>query len=109
MFIIISADRINCNNNELDIDFEKIKEKLPPGIEIPPSLQNMSMPSLDEFKKVIKEKCSKVSGGDAAYEAIEAGATKLQECTSGLIDVEQLQNEIEKAQPRGELDTVFNK
>lgn len=106
---------IQCNDsdNELfkNIDIDKIKEKLPPGIEIPASLQNVTsvMASLDEFKKVIKEKCNKVSGGEAAYEAIENGATELQTCTSGLIDVEQLQKEIEEAEPHGELDTVFNK
>lgn len=84
---------------------------MPPGIEIPASLQNVTsvMASLDEFKKVIKEKCAKVSGGAAAYEAIENGATELQTCTSGLIDVEQLQKEIQEAEPHGELDTVFNK
>lgn len=57
----------------------------------------------------MKDKCAKVSGGDAAYEAIERGAKELMECTSGLIDVEQLQKEIQEAEPHGELDTVFNK
>lgn len=58
---------------------------------------------------MIKDKCAKVSGGEAAYEAIVKGAEDLQNCTSGLIDVEQLQNEIKAAEPHGELDTVFNK
>lgn len=88
---------------------DKIKEKLPAGIEIPPSLQNVTLPSIDEMKKVLKEKCSKVSGGDAAYEAIERGTEDLKNCTSGLINVEVLQKEIEEAEPSGELDTVFNK
>lgn len=100
---------IECNDNEIGLDLDKIKENLPAGIEIPASLQNVTLPSVDEFKKVIKEKCSKVSGGDAAFEAIERGAEDLKNCTSGLIDVEVLRKEIEKAEPSGELDTVFNK
>lgn len=67
------------------------------------------MPSIDELKKILKDKCAKVSGGDAAYDAIERGAEDLKACTSGLIDVEQLQKEIQEAEPHGELDTVFNK
>lgn len=58
---------------------------------------------------MIKDKCAKVSGGQDAYDRIEKAAEDLQNCTSGLIDVEQLQNEIKKAEPSGELDTVFNK
>lgn len=50
-----------------------------------------------------------MTGGDAAFEAIEHGVEDLKNCTVGLIDVEQLQKEIEAAQPSGELDTVFNK
>lgn len=38
----------------------------------------------------------------------EAGNT-FRTCISDLVDVETLQEEIEKAQPNGELDTVFNK
>lgn len=92
-----------------NIDFETIKKNLPAGIEIPASLQNITLPSIDDVKKVIKDKCTKVSGGDAAYQAIEEGAEVLKNCTSGLIDVTVLQEEIQKAEPNGELDTVFNK
>lgn len=91
------------------IDLENIKKNLPAGIDIPSSLQNVSLPSVDEVKKVLKEKCSKVSKGEEAYAAIEKGAEDLKNCTSGLIDVEVLRTEIEEAEPKGELDTVFNK
>lgn len=110
--LIYFTVQIYGNDNEIDlnnIDLDKIKDKLPPGIEIPPALKNVTLPSVDEVKKVIKDKCAKVSGGDAAYEAIERGTEELKNCTSGLIDVEVLQKEIEDAEPHGELDTVFNK
>lgn len=101
--------RIQSESNDIPIDLDKIKEHLPKNLEIPASLQNVSMPSIDELKKILKDKCAKVSGGEAAYEAIERGAEDLKACTSGLIDVEQLQKEIQEAEPHGELDTVFNK
>lgn len=91
------------------MDFEKIKASLPAGVEIPDSLKNITLPSLDDIKKAIKDKCEKVSGGEAAYEAVEKAAEELKECTSGLIDVEKLQNEINEAKPNGDLDSVFNK
>lgn len=102
---ILFPIRIHCES----IDFDKIKEQLPKNLEIPASLQNVTIPSVDELKRLVKDKCAKVSGGDAAYEAIERGAEELKTCTSGLVDVEQLQQEIKDAEPRGELDTVFNK
>lgn len=108
--------RINANDNEIDleklkesIDLDKIKKNLPAGIEIPPSLQNVTLPSIDEVIKVVKDKCAKVSGGEEAYAAIEKGSEDLKNCTSNLIDVSVLQKEIEEAEPSGELDTVFNK
>lgn len=97
--------RITCDA----IDFDKLKEQLPNNIEIPALLQNTTLPSVDDMKRLLKDKCVKVSGGDAAYEAIERGVEELKTCTSGLVDVDQLQKEIHDAEPRGELDTVFNK
>lgn len=109
-FFILLPVQTYANDNEIDlnkIDLDKIKEKLP--FEVPPSLQNVTLPSIDEVKKIIKDKCSKVSGGDDAYATIERGAEDLKNCTTGLIDYEVLQKEIEEAEPSGELDTVFNK
>lgn len=80
---------------------------MPDGI-IPDSLKNITIP-VEEIKSVLQEKCKKVSGDDKRYEAVEDGATELMTCISGLIDYEVLQNEIDAAQPKGELDTVFNK
>lgn len=109
--------RIECDETP-QLDFDKLKDSiniddinknLPPGIEIPPSFKNITLPKIEDIKKMMKDKCSKVSGGDEAYIAIENGAAELQNCTSGLINVETLQKEIDEAQPKGELDTVFNK
>lgn len=88
---------------------DELKSKLPPGVELPSSLQNITLPTLDEVKVVVKSKCDRVSGGETAYVSVEAAAEEFKICASDLIDFSELQNEIEKAQPNGELDTVFNK
>lgn len=106
LFLGISLPiRMHCQS----IDLDKIKEQLPKNLEIPAQFQNVSLPTVDELKQLVKDKCTKVSGGAAAYEAIERGAEEFKTCTTGLVDVEQLQQEIKDAEPRGELDTVFNK
>lgn len=79
------------------IDISKIQAQLPDGIKIPPELANVSLPTLDETTKVLKDKCVKVSGSDAAYEEAAQGGQKLNECLTALVNVTVLQDEIEKA------------
>lgn len=96
--------------NDIDINeqLEKVKQNLPPGIEIPDQFKNMTVPSMEQMLKMIKDKCKKASGNDDAYTQVEEAQSKLMECLSGLINVDELQNDIKEAQPKGELDTVFN-
>jgi hypothetical protein len=92
---------------------QKFKENLPPnltnltGIPIPNNLDLEN--ATDDAKKVFKDKCIKVSGSDAAYEEAVQGSQTLVECLKELIDFETLNEEIDKAMPTGDLDTVFNK
>lgn len=109
LYFLIHSGSIACDSNELEANIEKIKSKLPEGIEIPESLKNVTLPTVDDVKKVLKEKCDKVSGGEEAYAAVEEASEKMKECALNLINVGQLQKDIEEAQPKGELDTVFNK
>uniref|UniRef100_A0A336L8A3 CSON005901 protein n=1 Tax=Culicoides sonorensis TaxID=179676 RepID=A0A336L8A3_CULSO len=98
--VLMQFDKINLN---------EIQSQLPDGVKIPPELLNASLPSVEETTKILKEKCIKVSGSDAAYEEASQGATTLNNCITSLVDVSVLQEEIEKATPTGDLDTVFNK
>lgn len=84
------------------IDIDKIQAQLPDGIKIPPELANATLPSLEETTKVLKEKCIKVSGSDAAYEEAYQGTQKLNECITNLVNVTVLQDEIEKATRKNE-------
>lgn len=95
--------------SEGELNLDELKSKLPEGIEIPPSLQNVSLPTLDEIKAVVKSKCDRVAGNDEAFTTVEEAAEEFKGCASDLIDFEELQREMEEAQPKGELDTVFNK
>ncbi|XP_036338482.1 27 kDa hemolymph protein-like [Rhagoletis pomonella] len=68
--------------------------------------------TVDELKKVLREKCKKAAGGEensTLYQDIEKGITVLTTCVAGLANVTALQEEIASARPIGELDTVFNK
>lgn len=102
----IRADELPKDLKELDID--KLREQLPEGL-IPPEFQNVSLPSLEDIQRIVKDKCSRVAGSDAAYEQAEQSGQKLSECLKDLIDFSDLQSEIKEAKPTGDLDTVFNK
>ncbi|XP_065093033.1 27 kDa hemolymph protein-like [Ochlerotatus camptorhynchus] len=102
----IRADELPKDIKELDID--KLREQLPEGL-IPPEFQNVSLPSLEDIQRIVKDKCSRVAGSDAAYEQAQQSGQKLNECLQGLIDFSDLQSEIKEAKPTGDLDTVFNK
>lgn len=92
-----------------EINLDELKSKLPEGVEIPASLQNVTLPTLDEIKAIVKGKCDRVSADEAVYKAVEEAAEEFKGCASDLVDFEELQREMEEAQPKGELDTVFNK
>lgn len=87
-----------------------LSDHLPDGV-LPPgfNINTTALPSQDDIVKVLKEKCEKTSGNADAYSGVESAAHVMKDCVSNLVDVEKLQEEIEKAQPNGELDTVFNK
>ncbi|XP_055530502.1 27 kDa glycoprotein-like [Wyeomyia smithii] len=104
---------VTCANSELpneikDLDIDKLKEHLPEGL-IPPEFQNITLPSLEDIQKIVKEKCSKAAGSDAAFEQAEQAGQRLGDCLKDLIDFSDLKQEIKIAKPTGDLDTVFNK
>ncbi|KAH8306822.1 hypothetical protein KR018_003781 [Drosophila ironensis] len=77
---------------------------------LPPEYRNTNV-SVDDIKRVYREKCKKVTGEDNAtfYAEIEKAATKMSMCISGVANLTALQEEMELAKPQGELDTVFHK
>lgn len=68
--------------------------------------------TLDDAKTLFKDKCVKQAGqenGTAAYNDIESSTVVLAECINGILNFTAIQEEINVASPKGELDTVFNK
>lgn len=94
--------------DEPKIDIDTIKSKLPAGV-LPDGFDETKLPKSDDFIKIVKQKCEKQTGTNETYNKIEEAGIHLKDCVTGLVDVEVLQQEIEDAQPKGDLDTVFNK
>lgn len=79
------------------------------GTALPPELNGAELPNFEDVKNVLKDKCIKESGSDAAYEEVEQATENFNACFQKLIDISALPEEIENAKPNGNLDTVFNK
>ncbi|KAH8419777.1 hypothetical protein KR009_002465 [Drosophila setifemur] len=77
---------------------------------LPAEYRNTNV-SVEDIKRVYREKCKKVTGVDNStfYAEIERAAAKMSACISGVANLTALQEEMEKAKPQGELDTVFHK
>ncbi|KAH8269882.1 hypothetical protein KR044_000173 [Drosophila immigrans] len=77
---------------------------------LPPEFRNTNV-SLDDVKRVYREKCKKVTGSDNStlYKDIEDAAVTLGSCLSALANFTAVQEEMDAARLIGELDTVFNK
>ncbi|KAH8300960.1 hypothetical protein KR044_007247, partial [Drosophila immigrans] len=94
-----------CVNAQLNLDKIDLQGQLPEDIA-------KSNYSLSDFKELFRNKCIEVSGneaGEEAYNDIESSISVLTDCMNSLVNVTAMQQEIQDASPRGELDVVFNK
>lgn len=98
----VNLGSISCENVDLQANLKIFQT-------IDNASGNVTLPSMDDAKKVLKEKCVNVSGSEAAYTRVVEATETLKECATNLMDIGQLQNDIEEAVPKGELDAVFNK
>lgn len=64
---------------------------------------------IEEAEKVLEQKCRENSGSDEAYAAAKQASLDAQECAKGIVDFEEVQEEIEKKKKTGDLDLVFKK
>ncbi|KAH8339582.1 hypothetical protein KR074_012285 [Drosophila pseudoananassae] len=91
-----------------NVDVDKLKESY-----LPEGLRNASI-TLQDLQELLRSKCKKANPGkevDASVLSgnIETAAAKLGECLSGLANFTAIQQEIEEASPKGDLDIVFEK
>lgn len=100
LYVVQAAD-IDLSN----IDVNDLKNQLP--AEFPKT--NLT---IDDAKTLVKDKCLKVAGneeGKKAFSEIENSTLTLAECVNNILNFTAIQEEINEASPKGELDVVFNK
>lgn len=74
-----------------------------------PELNNLNasaLPSIEEAKNLFKEKCTK-NGGPNAFDDAQRANADMVNCLQSLINITELQAEMEKYKPTGDLDIVF--
>lgn len=74
-----------------------------------PELKNVNtsaLPSIEEAKNLFREKCTK-NGGPNAFDNAEHAQVEMRQCLQSLINITELQAEMERYKPTGDLDIVF--
>ncbi|KAH8235806.1 hypothetical protein KR032_008118 [Drosophila birchii] len=87
------------------LDLDQIQTQLPEQLV-------KSNLSYADVKDSVRNKCIQVAGeeaGSLAFAKIETGFGLLTECANSLVNYTAMQQEIQEASPKGELDVVFNK
>ncbi|CAG5104140.1 Similar to Slc35e2a: Solute carrier family 35 member E2A (Mus musculus) [Cotesia congregata] len=82
-------------------------DKIPGAVDVK-SLNETALGQVENAKNQFKSKCEKNGGPDAFDKVIKANE-QVQNCVKGLVNMTELQDEIEKAKPTGDLDIVFKK
>lgn len=65
VFFFLTA--IGCAKNVTDLNVDDLRNALPEGVTLPSILENVTLPTVDDAKKLFKEKCNKVSGSECWY------------------------------------------
>ncbi|EZA59545.1 hypothetical protein DMN91_010702 [Ooceraea biroi] len=74
-----------------------------------PELKNLNtsaIPSVEQARNLFKEKCTK-NGGPDAFENAQRAQVEMTDCIRTLINITELEAEMEKYKPTGDLDIVF--
>lgn len=74
-----------------------------------PELKNVNtsaLPSIEEAKNLFREKCTK-NGGPNAFDNAQRAQVEMAQCVQSLVNITELQAEMEKYKPTGDLDIVF--
>lgn len=73
-----------------------------------PELKNLNTSALpiERATNLFKEKCTK-NGGAKAFDDAQRAQTEMAQCLQSLINITELQAEMEKYKPTGDLDIVF--
>ncbi|XP_017034968.1 27 kDa hemolymph protein [Drosophila kikkawai] len=98
--VALSSIRVHAQ-----LDLDQIQTQLPEQL-VKTNL------SYADVKDSVRNKCIQVAGeeaGSQAFAEIETGFMHLTDCANHLVNYTAIQQEIQEASPKGELDVVFNK
>lgn len=100
---------VACTYSQENISSTDILQQVGQVIGDNPELNNLNtsaLPSVEEAKNLFKEKCTK-NGGPGAFENAQQAQLNMVQCFQSLINITELQAEMEKYKPTGDLDIVF--
>ncbi|XP_017062370.1 27 kDa glycoprotein [Drosophila ficusphila] len=102
---VISLVIMSVIGTRAQLDIDQLQAQLPEQI-------SMSNFSYNDARELFRNKCIEVAGEEAggqAFAEIETGFAALSDCLNGIVNLTAMQQEIQEASPKGELDVVFHK
>ncbi|KAJ1526647.1 hypothetical protein ONE63_008232 [Megalurothrips usitatus] len=97
------------DDDGLDLDLPDVDSQLNiPGLEHLP-FNKSALPKPEEVERLLRLRCDKNGGGEAAYNRAKDARENAEKCLKGLIDYKNITEEMEAAKPTGNLDEVFRK
>lgn len=110
VIFLASADDLHDLRDKAINKLPDALEHLPPGTleNLPAGFNASDVPSIEEGEELLKEKCDK-NGNNESFDNAMMAKEEIQFCLRNLVNYTQIQKEIEKAKPTGDLDTVFRK
>lgn len=92
------------SDNELQQQVDEVIGNIPELKNL--NLNTSALPNIEEAKNLFKEKCTK-NGGPTAFDNAQRAQMDMVQCLQSLINITELQAEMEKYKPTGDLDIVF--
>lgn len=110
VIFLASADDIKDLRDAAVNKLPEALDHLPSGTldNLPTGFNASDIPSVEEGEEILKEKCEK-NGNNESFDNAMIAKEEIQFCIRNLVNYTQIQKEIEKAKPVGDLDTVFRK
>ncbi|XP_014274289.1 27 kDa glycoprotein [Halyomorpha halys] len=107
MIFVVSGDI--AKDDKINAVTEETRNPLE-GMDMPPGMDKIlaGLPDINEGDDMFKEKCLK-AGTNESYINATTAKEAFELCVSDLVDIKELKEEINRAKPTGDLDTVFKK
>lgn len=100
---------LGCTHSQENLpSADEVLQKVNSAVDIPQlnNLDTSALPSAEEVKNLFREKCTK-NGGPNAFDNAQQARVEMEQCLKSLINITELQAEMEKYKPTGDLDIVF--